>query len=179
MSEAFYGEIRMFAGNFAPRFWALCNGALMSTANNDALFSLLGTFYGGDGRTTFGLPDMRGRIPLHFGTGPGLTPRPIGERSGQEAVTLTTATMPAHSHSFNVSTDAAYLADPVMRVLGALPTEASRNLYVPPKDITEPVVSMSSGAISSFGAGEPHANIMPVQCINFIIAVSGYYPSRN
>ncbi|MEQ9567295.1 MAG: tail fiber protein, partial [Pseudomonadales bacterium] len=104
MSEPFVGEIRMFAGNFAPRGWAYCDGQLLAVSQNDALFSLLGTIYGGDGRTTFGLPDMRGRIPLHAGTGPGLSPRRLGSKSGSEKETLTVNQLASHSHGFNANT---------------------------------------------------------------------------
>ncbi|MDF1642497.1 phage tail protein, partial [Thalassolituus oleivorans] len=104
MSEPFVGEIRMFAGNFAPRGWAFCDGQLMAVSQNDALFSLLGTVYGGDGRTTFGLPDMRGRLPVHQGQGPGLSLRRLGARYGEENVTLTVNEIPPHSHGFMAST---------------------------------------------------------------------------
>ncbi len=96
MSDPFVGEIRMFAGNFAPRNFAFCDGQLVAISQNNALFSLFGTIYGGDGRTTFGLPDLRGRVPLHMGTGPGLSPRPIGQKGGSETVALSAANLPAH-----------------------------------------------------------------------------------
>ncbi|HZD04287.1 MAG TPA: tail fiber protein, partial [Longimicrobiales bacterium] len=105
MSEPFVGEIRMFAGNFAPRGWAFCDGQLLAVSQNDALFSLLGTIYGGDGRTTFGLPDCRGRIPLHAGSGPGLTPRALGSKGGAGKVTLTVNQLPSHTHPLQGSTD--------------------------------------------------------------------------
>ena len=106
MSEPFVGEIRMFAGNFAPRGWAFCDGQLLATSQNDALFSLLGTIYGGDGRTTFGLPDLRGRIPVHAGTGPGLSPRRLGAKAGAEKVTLTVNELPSHTHDLVASNQA-------------------------------------------------------------------------
>src|SRR5437868_2425626 len=104
MSEPFLGEIRMFAGNFAPTGWAFCNGQILSIAQNTALFSLLGTTYGGNGQTTFGLPNLQGRVPMHWGTGAGLTPRTLGETSGSENVTLLSTQMPAHTHSIEAST---------------------------------------------------------------------------
>ena len=107
MSEPFIGEIRMFAGSFAPRGWALCDGQLLAVSQNDALFSLLGTIYGGDGRTTFGLPDMRGRIPIHFGSGPGLTPRTLGNKFGSEHETLITNQLPSHSHTLQANSQQA------------------------------------------------------------------------
>lgn len=118
MSDPFVGEIRMFAGNFAPRQWAFCNGQLMAISQNDALFSLLGTIYGGDGRSSFGIPDMRGRIPMHWGTGPGLTPRPIGQKMGVESVALTANQIPSHSHTMQASTDSVSSVNPTGTVLG-------------------------------------------------------------
>ncbi|MBD3756388.1 MAG: phage tail protein, partial [Gammaproteobacteria bacterium] len=112
MSEPFVGEIRMFAGNFAPRGWAFCDGQLLAVSQNDALFSLLGTIYGGDGRTTFGLPDMRGRIPVHQGSGPGLSPRRLGSKSGAETETLTVNQMPSHTHFFLADKNPADLISP-------------------------------------------------------------------
>jgi len=117
MSDPFVGEIRMFAGNFAPRGWALCDGQLIAVSQNDALFSLLGTIYGGDGRTTFGLPDMRGRIPVNRGSGPGLTPRNIGSRTGDERVTLTTPELASHNHRFQASTNTADTGYPAANVV--------------------------------------------------------------
>ncbi|NES22538.1 MAG: phage tail protein, partial [Symploca sp. SIO3E6] len=104
MSDPFIGEIRMFAGNFNPVGWAICNGAQMSISQNEALFSLLGTTYGGDGRTTFNLPDFRGRVPIHTGEGPGLTNRPIGSQGGEEKVTLTVNNLAKHTHAWQAST---------------------------------------------------------------------------
>ena len=117
MSEPFVGEIKMFAGNFAPRNYAFCDGQLLAISQNNALFSLLGTIYGGDGETTFGLPDPRGRVPLHTGQGTGLSSRPLGQRTGAEKVTLTTNQLPSHTHRA-ASTDAATLGDPGGNVTG-------------------------------------------------------------
>ena len=174
MSEPFVGEIRMFAGNFAPRGWAFCDGQLLAVSQNDALFSLLGTIYGGDGQTTFGLPDMRGRIPVHAGSGPGpgLSPRTLGAKGGAENVTLTVNQLPSHNHgSFRASGDPAASVDPVGKVLG-VPT--STDLYA---DDLSPV-NMSPNAITSKGGSQSHTNVMPFLCIHFIIALVGIYPSR-
>lgn len=173
MSEPFVGEIRMFAGNFAPRSWAFCDGQLLAVSQNDALFSLLGTIYGGDGRTTFALPDLRGRIPVHAGSGPGLSARALGARGGQERVTLTTASMPAHRHSLMASSGAASDSQPGGRAVGVA---AGGNVYGGGGALG----SMGGNALStqSGGAG-PHDNMQPFLCINFIIALFGIYPSRS
>ena len=174
MSEPFVGEVRMFAGNFAPRGWAFCDGQLMSVSQNDALFSLLGTIYGGDGRTTFGLPDLRGRIPIHPGTGPGLSARKLGAKAGAENVTLTTQQLGQHSHTFEaVSTNATASAPTTSSTLAA---SVGYDLYVPNGSVT----AMASQAMAvSGGGGQSHTNVMPFLCVNFIMALVGNYPSRN
>lgn len=170
MSEPFVGEIRMFAGNFAPRGWAFCDGQLLAVSQNDALFSLLGTIYGGDGRTTFGLPDMRGRLPIHAGTGPGLSPRRLGAKAGAENVTLTVNQMPSHGHPFQGTASAATSRDPV----GNSPAEAQADAYV--EDLT--AFSLASQAVTATGGSQSHTNMMPYLCVNFIVALVGIYPSR-
>ncbi|MCB1032392.1 MAG: phage tail protein [Acidobacteria bacterium] len=172
MSEPFVGEIRMFAGNFAPRGWAFCDGQLLAVSQNDALFSLLGTIYGGDGRTTFGLPDLRGRIPIHAGHGPGLSERRLGAKGGEEKVTLTVNQLPSHTHPMKASSDTALDIPPAGKVLGES-TVAS--MYI--NDI--PSTNLSSQAISSVGGSRSHTNLMPFLCIHFIIALVGIYPSRH
>ncbi|MEP4037042.1 tail fiber protein [Pseudophaeobacter sp.] len=172
MSEPFVGEIRMFAGNFAPRGWAFCDGQLLAVSQNDALFSLLGTIYGGDGRTTFGLPDLRGRIPLHAGTGPGLSPRRLGAKSGSEKETLTTNQLASHTHDFNGNTAQATTKDPQGKVVAqgvgvSYLLEADQN------------VSMASNMIANTGGSRSHTNLMPTLCVHFIIALFGIYPSRH
>lgn len=171
MSEPFVGEIRMFAGNFAPRGWAFCDGQLLAVSQNDALFSLFGTIYGGDGRTTFGLPDLRGRIPIHAGSGPGLTTRRLGEKSGAENVTLTASELPAHGHDVRVSTAVGTDSDPTGEYLGASPTV---RVFRP----GTPNMAMNSDAITAVGGNQQHNNVMPFLCINFIVALVGIYPSR-
>ena len=173
MSEPFVGEIRMFAGNFAPRGWAFCDGQLLAVSQNDALFSLLGTIYGGDGRTTFGLPDLRGRIPIHAGNGPGLSPRQLGSKAGNENVTLTVNQLPPHTHALNGSTAAGTAASPA----GAVPSASTTiDLYA----TADPVASdaLASSALANAGGSQPHSNLMPFLCVNFIIALVGIYPSR-
>lgn len=172
MSEPFVGEIRMFAGNFAPRGWAFCDGQLLAVSQNDALFSLLGTIYGGDGRTTFGLPDLRGRLPMHAGTGPGLPPRRLGAKEGAENVTLTVNQLPSHSHPINATTNAAGGNSPQDGLVGDSP---SVDLF----SESAPSVGLSGNAVTAVGGNRPHTNLMPFLCVNFIIALFGIYPSRH
>jgi microcystin-dependent protein len=172
MAEPFIGEIKMFAGNFAPQGFAFCDGQLLAISQNEALFSLLGTIYGGDGQTAFALPDLRGRIPVHMGNGPGLSLRMIGSKGGNETVTLTAANLPSHAHGFAGSADAADSKNPKQRV----PAVAAEAVYGPAGD---PPASMGPSALEPTGGGQPHPNMQPFQCLNFIIALFGIYPSRN
>ena len=173
MSEPFLGEIRMFAGNFAPRGWAFCDGQLLAVSSNDALFSLFGTIYGGDGRTTFGLPDLRGRVPIHQGSGPGLSPRNIGAKGGAEAVTVTAAQVPVHSHDNQVSSVAGGSTNPDGEFIAASP---GVRVYRP----APPNTTLNAGSVGNdAGGGQPHGNIQPIQVVNFIVALVGTYPSRN
>ena len=161
----------MFAGNFAPRGWAFCDGQLLAVSQNDALFSLLGTIYGGDGRTTFGLPDMRGRLPLHAGSGPGLSPRRLGAKFGTENETLTVNQLPSHTHGFAVSSDPGNESTASGRFLAASPNV---RMYRP----VPANQSLRSATVSNVGGSRSHTNLMPFLCINFIIALFGIYPSR-
>lgn len=172
MSEPFVGEIRMFAGNFAPRGWAFCDGQLLAVSQNDALFSLLGTIYGGDGRTTFGLPDLRGRIPIHQGSGPGLSPRRLGAKAGAEKETLTTNQLASHSHDFNANTAPATGAAPAGKVV-------ADTIGVRFYKAQGQTADMASAAIANTGGSQPHNNLMPTLCVNFILALFGIYPSRH
>lgn len=172
MSEPFVGEIRMFAGNFAPRGWAFCDGQLLAVSQNDALFSLLGTIYGGDGRTTFGLPDLRGRLPIHAGSGPGLSNRRLGSKGGAENVTLTTNQLPSHTHPL---TGAAQQPNSTSPTGNLLAQSGQTDLY---RQDT-PAVNMASTSITSVGGSQSHSNLMPFLCVHFIIALVGIYPSRN
>ena len=172
MSEPFVGEIRMFAGNFAPRGWALCDGQLLAVSQNDALFSLFGTIYGGDGRTTFGLPDLRGRIPIHAGSGPGLSLRRLGAKGGAEKVTLTVSQLPGHTHGMKAAGDLADSPDPGNNVLAKSTTV---DLYIN----EPPSAALDADAISKVGGSQSHTNLMPFLAINFIVALFGIFPSRS
>jgi len=172
MSEPFVGEVRMFAGNFAPRGWAFCDGQLLAVSQNDALFSLFGTIYGGDGRTTFALPDLRGRIPIHAGTGPGLSPRRLGSKAGPEQVTLTVNQLPSHTHTYNASTTAASGNSPNDALIGDSP---SLDVFAG----AAPSVDFATQAITAVGGSQSHTNLMPFLCIHFIVALFGIYPSRH
>ncbi len=174
MSDPFIGEIKIFGGNFAPMDWATCDGQTMSIAQHDALYSLIGTTYGGDGTTNFKLPDLRGRIPIHMGTAPGMTPRYIGQPIGTEQETLNLNTMPAHSHSLAGSLNAAHSNDPNGRVLGTCTGEAK--IYT---SSTGAQVTMNQNSVTSAGSESAHNNMMPALCLNFIIALNGIYPSRS
>ncbi len=172
MSEPFVGEIRMFAGNFPPRGWAFCDGQLLAVSQNDALFSLFGTIYGGDGRTTFGLPDLRGRVPVHAGHGPGLSERRLGSKAGAEQVTLTTNQLPNHTHSSKVSPNYGSRSNPEESILAKNIKEVGYSSE-PPDD------SMNSSSITNVGGSQSHTNLMPFLCVNFIVSLFGIYPSRS
>lgn len=171
MSEPFVGEIRMFAGNFAPRGWAFCDGQLLAVSQNDALFSLFGTTYGGDGRTTFGLPDLRGRVPVHAGDGPGLSPRRLGAKGGAESVTVTTNQLPSHTHQAHGASAIGTDPNPGGTVVAS--SSVMQPYYV--GTATQP---MSSNSITSVGGSRNHTNIQPFLCVHFIVALVGIYPSR-
>jgi microcystin-dependent protein len=178
-SDPYIGEISMFAGNFAIRGYALCQGQLMSIAQNTALFSILGTTYGGDGRVTFGLPDLRGRYPMGQGQGPGLSYRNLGEIGGSESVTLLTTQMPAHVHNFTFAPQGVTEAGDTASPAGAYPanTGALDREY----KATGTFVNMgtSSGVTNPNGGSQPHDNMPPYLVINFLIALQGIFPSRN
>ena len=173
MSEPFIGQITMFAGNFAPRNWAFCDGQLLAVSQNDALFSLLGTIYGGDGRTTFGLPELRGRIPIHQGTRPGGVPRSLGSKAGGETVTVTEQQLPTHSHTFQASTAAGNQNSPSGACLAS---SANIRIY---RDVGTSTNLAPATALTNAGGSQSHTNLAPFQCINYIIALAGVYPSRN
>ncbi|WP_088307251.1 phage tail protein [Novosphingobium sp. B 225] len=181
MSSPYIGEIRLFGGNFNPRGWMRCYGQLIAIADYNALFALIGTTYGGDGITTFGLPDLRGRIPVHQGTGPGLSNRVIGERAGVETVTLTSNQIPLHTHTPVATTAAGNVTVPGPTVIPAKPVDtiSTPTLYVVPGTSTVVPGAMAGTSISSVGQGQPHDNMMPNQTLNYIIAVEGIFPSRN
>ena len=171
--ETFLGEIRMFAGNFAPTGWAFCQGQLLPIAQNQALFSLLGTTYGGDGRTSFALPDLRGRVPVGFGQGPGLSNREIGEKFGSELVTLNINQMPSHNHTVNAVTTEGNQNLPT----NSLPanTKALDKEYSDANANT----TMKATMVNPTGGNQPFGVTQPSLGVNFIIALQGIYPSRN
>ncbi|MGD2115232.1 MAG: tail fiber protein [Acidobacteriota bacterium] len=173
MSEPFVAEIRIFAGNFAPRGWAFCNGQLLPIAQNTALFSLIGTTYGGDGRTTTALPNLEGRAPMQPGRGPGLTDRRLGQRGGVETVTLSEAQMPNHSHIVMASGEDADDDDPNDHVTA---TTVGVRLY---NQSSNPLVSFASQALVGAGGSQAHNNMQPYLTMNYIIALVGLYPSRS
>ena len=174
MAEPFIAEIRIFAGNFAPRGWAFCDGQLLPIAQHTALFSLIGTTYGGDGRTTTQLPDLRGRSPMHPGTGPGLTTRRLGQAGGTSTHPLSVSEMTAHNHEAAAVTSQATATKPADN-LWAATTEATYATAGPPGSL----VPMADGVVGDVGGSQPHNNRQPFLAINFIIALVGIYPSRN
>jgi microcystin-dependent protein len=177
--DTYLGEIKMFGGNFAPRGFALCNGQLLSISQNTALFSLLGTTYGGDGIQTFGVPDLRGRAPIHWGNGAGLTPRVIGEVSGSEDVTLLQSEMPAHNHLINASSAVATQVLPTAFILAQSVDSAAGGTPANFIEASSANATMAPNALSMAGSSLPHDNMQPYLAISFIIALSGVYPSRN
>jgi microcystin-dependent protein len=172
MSDPFVAEIRMFGGNFAPTGWAQCNGQLLPISQNTALFSLLGTFYGGDGKSTFALPNLEGSVPIGQGQGSGLSDRFLGEQSGSEFVTLLQSEMPFHTHNaVAYSDDLADVNAPSPDVI--LGATAALNLYLPTTD-----TQLNFQALSIAGASLPHNNMQPYLCVLFIIAMQGVFPPR-
>lgn len=170
--DPFIAEIRIFTGNFPPKGWAFCNGQLLPISQNTALFSILGTMYGGDGRSNFGLPNLQDRVPIHAGTGPGLTPRQQGERGGSATVTLAPESLPPHSHPVPVSTAEATSTSPAGNLLAA----TGRDSYA--SDGARSPVLMNAAAVLPSGGGLPHNNLQPYLSLNFIIALVGIYPPR-
>lgn len=169
MGQPYIGEIRMFGGNFAPMGWMFCEGQLLSIAEHDTLFTLIGTTYGGDGETTFALPDLRGRIPIHQGSHSG-TSYVMGQGSGTEDVELTVNHLPSHSHVPLATDTTANSPDPA----SAIPAHASRRIYGGPAQLTE----MASNAVGNTGGNQPHTNLQPYLCVSFIISLFGFYPSQ-
>jgi microcystin-dependent protein len=171
MAQPYVGEIRMFAGNFAPAGWALCDGTPMAISENETLFQLIGTTYGGDGQETFNLPNLASRVPIHMGTSPGGVTYQIGEMAGTEQETLTVQQIPNHTHPFTVSNTPAQANNPS----GNLYAQSTQtNLYL--QDQTN--VSMNAASIGPQGGSQPHENTQPFLCINFIISLFGIFPSQ-
>jgi microcystin-dependent protein len=164
MAQPYVGEIRMFGGNFAPAGWMFCEGQLLPISENETLFNLIGTTYGGDGQSTFALPDLRGRIPIHQGNG-----FILAETGGVEEVTLTTDQIPAHNHALLVSDDIPTQSNPE----GNVPGQAAAKFY----RAGSPTTSLATGAVASVGGSQPHTNFQPYLCVNFIISLFGIFPS--
>ena len=167
MAQPYVGEIRMFAGNFAPAGWAFCDGQLMPISENETLFQLIGTTYGGDGQSTFAMPDLRGRVPLHFGNGLSLA-----ETGGVESVTLTTPQIPVHNHALLATLNQGAQNPPAQQLLAQSPTQ---NAFPYGTDV--PPATLNQGTISPTGGSQPHENFQPYLCINFIISLFGIFPS--
>jgi len=192
MSEPYIGEIRMFGGNFAPRNWALCNGQLLAISSNQALFSILGTTYGGNGTTNFALPDLRGRVPVHQGQGPGLSPYVLGEVDGTENTNILTSQLPAHTHSLtqvqvqdSASTELGLHDHPsTTTILGSVKDINGNpvNVYVDvadhPANTLLPKATVT-GTTDATGGSQPVSIVQPYLCVSFIIALFGIFPSRN
>lgn len=174
MSEPFLGEIKMFGGNFAPSGYALCNGQLLPISQNAALFSILGTTFGGNGTTTFALPNLQGRVPVHMGQGPGLSPYVLGEQTGVENVTLLYNNMPIHNHTVNAVTGGGNSASPTSNLPAVESTGTSLDY-----SNTAANTTMNPAMIGNAGGNIPFSVIQPVLCVNFIIALVGIFPSRN
>lgn len=170
MAEPFLAEIIIVGFNFAPRGFAFCDGQILPINQNQALFSLLGTTYGGDGRTSFALPGLRGRSPIHFGTGVGLTPRPLGQKAGEENHTLLIGEIPQHTHVAQASSSNADAPIPTGLVLGAV-----NNMY----HTVENMVTLQAGTLANTGSSQGHDNMQPWLALNFCIALAGLFPSRN
>jgi microcystin-dependent protein len=167
MSQPYVGEIRMFAGNFAPAGWMFCEGQLLPISEYETLFNLIGTTYGGDGQSTFALPDLRGRLPVHFGNG-----FTLAETGGVETVTLNVPQIPSHSHPFLATADLSAASTPSNTLLAAISVTGSE-IYAPAAG----TVAMAPNTISSTGGSQPHDNFQPYLCVDFIISLFGVFPS--
>jgi len=167
MADPFLGEIRLFGFNFAPRSWAFCNGQLLPINQNQALFSLLGTTYGGDGRTTFALPNLQGRVPIHFGSG-----HPLGQIGGEQAHALTSAEIPAHTHAIMASPSAGTQNVPANDMVLS---QRAAEIYHAPSNLSPTI----AGTLANVGSNQGHENMQPYLVINFSIALQGIFPSRN
>ncbi|WP_339717715.1 phage tail protein [Cyclobacterium amurskyense] len=181
MFEEYIGVVKMFAGNFAPRGYAICDGRLLKIKDNQSLFSIIGNMYGGDGRTTFALPDLRGRMPVGIGNGQGLSTKKIGEKGGQEATKLEEKNMPAHSHTLNSSSEAATSSNPKDNFPALSHVKVNR--FKPPYAVETFAgtsnSNMNDKTIGLSGQNEPFDQMPPYLGINFIICIQGYYPARS
>lgn len=172
MAQPYVGEIRMFAGNFAPNGWMFCEGQTLPISENEVLFQLIGTTYGGDGQETFNLPNLASRVPIHMGTGPDGTTYQIGEMAGTEQETLTVQQIPSHSHPLTASTDPASQTTPGSTVL--LAQSSIADMYIQ----DSPDGALAASAVQPQGGSQPHENTQPFLCINFIISLFGVFPSQ-
>lgn len=173
MGEPYIGEIRMFGGSFAPAGWAMCQGQLMPISENDALFTLIGTTYGGDGQETFGIPDLQGRAPMHAGQGPGITQNYVlGEKAGVESVTLTTQQIPIHNHAVVASTNVASATTASDNI-----TASSNQLKIYDQGGTSKL--FANNALTPVGGSQPHENLQPYLCITFILSLFGVFPPQS
>ncbi|PPT99673.1 phage tail protein [Xanthomonas arboricola] len=181
--DAYIGQIILFAGDYEPQDWAFCDGRQLQITTYMALYSLIGTTYGGDGRTTFNLPDLRGRVAVSQGQGvaraqtPQLTARVLGQQFGTATVSLQTAEMPAHSHTLQASTAPASALTPSNNLL-AVPQNAEVFYFVPPTGSSPPVTNLAATAVSVSGASQPHDNHMAAQTLSYLICLNGFYPQR-
>ena len=179
--EPFLGQIVMFGGNFAPRGWALCDGQLLPISSNSALFSILGTIYGGDGRTTFALPDLRGRVAMHQGNGPGLSNKPLGSKGGSEMVTLTANEIPEHNHAprLHAEQSLANEGNPTDNMLAVVAGQGVTQIYATFDAANNIAMNAESITSNNVGGNGAHNNEQPYQAVNFIIALQGTFPSRS
>ena len=174
MTNPFIAEIRIVGFNFAPTGWALCNGQILSIAQNTALFSLLGTTYGGNGQTTFALPNLQGSAPMHQGQGAGLSQRDLGEIGGSPTVTLIESQLPAHTHAVGANAGGGNQVSPTGRAWSSLPGRTPPSLYA-----TTPDTTMNPQAFAVAGGSQPHNNMSPYLVLNFVIALQGIFPPRS
>jgi microcystin-dependent protein len=179
MSNLFLGQIVMAGFNFAPQGTALCNGQILPISQNTALFSLLGTFYGGNGTNTFALPNLQGSVPVHQGQSPGLSPYEVGQSGGTSTITLDTAELPSHSHLFSVNTSVATAASPSGATMPAQPTAPGASAYAVSQSGYPSLAAQTMNSLASSGGGAAHNNMMPTLFITFVITLTGIFPSRN
>jgi microcystin-dependent protein len=184
MSNAFLGQITLFGGNYAPRHTALCNGQILPINQNTALFSLLGNAYGGNGQTTFALPNLQSQVPIHQGQGVGLSSYNLGQNGGFQSVTLDQTTMPPHLHNLSASTSAANTTGVSIanNLVPGRPSAANAELYANPQQQGQSLLIphvMNANSVSTVGGSQPHSNLMPSLCITFVIFLQGIFPSRN
>jgi microcystin-dependent protein len=170
MAQPYVGEIRMFAGNFAPVGWMFCNGQLLPISENETLFQLIGTTYGGDGESTFALPNLQSRVPIHMGNGPDGVSYPLSQMAGTESVTLTTQQIPIHNHALIATTSTGTLSDPTNNILSDSPNIKLYTAQVPGQ-------TLNANTVTPVGGSQPHENCQPFLCINYIISLFGLFPS--